>query len=50
MDDKFDAECARLCSRVCVFNSTLQEEPLIGGGLYEPEEGVQFPPGLRQFR
>ena len=28
-----------MCVCVCVFGSTLQEEPLIGGGLYEPEEG-----------
>lgn len=33
--------CVRACTdmRGCVFNSTLQKKPLIGGGLYEPEEG-----------
>lgn len=33
--------CVRACTdmRGCMFNSTLQEKPLIGGGLYEPEEG-----------
>lgn len=37
----YGKKCVRACTdmRGCVFNSTLQKKPLIGGGLYEPEEG-----------